>query len=136
MSTTTISPDAGVRTGRRGFTSNAQTGGYAPERSLAQRMSALDHANEIRIGNAQLRREIRALSKPDAYRRVADLLECPEGYVESMPIGRLLNSIERVGARKVDRILMVACVRSSDRRVGALTDRQRSILAVVLRDAA
>jgi hypothetical protein len=107
--------------------------GPPPERTVEQRRSALAHATDIRIGNAQLRRDVRALAKPDAFRRVADLLEHPDGHVGSMPVGRLLGSIERVGLVKVERLLTLAGVRSSGRRVDGLSDRQRKLLASTLR---
>src|SRR6185437_7580104 len=113
MSATTVRPIAGT------------TYGPTPPRTVEQRKDALRKANAIRVGNAQLRKDLRALPKPDALRRVADLLEHPEGYVESMPIGRLLLAVERIGVAKVGKLLTLAGIRSADKRVGGLTQRQR-----------
>lgn len=97
-----------------------------------QRTDALVRANEVRIANAALRRELSGMSHEQGCRRVAELLEDPTGPVLTFPVGRLLTSITRVGEDGMVRYLRTAEIFSTTKRVGALTVRQRTRLAVLL----
>lgn len=106
----------------------------APYGTRMQKRGALEKANATRIGNARFRDETRLLPAVEAARRIAEVLESPEGCVCAMPMGRLLMSIERVGHQRAQRWLTLAGVRSMDRRVDELTDRQRALIATILRE--
>jgi hypothetical protein len=100
---------------------------------LDQRHMALEIANRRRMSMATQRREIGAMSRLDGRDRVASLLVDPSLEIVAMPVGRLLLSIHRVGVKKVGWWLNLAEIRSADRRVGELTDRQRLSLVDILR---
>lgn len=99
----------------------------APERSLAQRMSALQHANEIRIYRAELKRDLKA-------GRVSALtvLAAPDDNLSSMKVFALLLAVPKVGRVKANRWLGTMRV-SPSKTVGGLSERQRSELLQMLR---
>lgn len=101
-----------------------------------QRMDALAAANEIRLGIARVRAEVFALEQPAGCEEVAGLLENPDETVSAMKIGTLLLSVRKFGRQRVGRLLSMAEVRSMDRRVRDLSERQRRVLAGLLRDRA
>lgn len=86
-----------------------------------QYMSALERANIIRIQGAAVRRDlsagkitlIAALEHPDAAR---------------IPVGRMLESVRRVGRQKAGVWMQVAGIGSHLKRCGELTERQRVLL--------
>ncbi len=98
-----------------------------------QRLDALQHANHVRTANSRLRTDIRGRSQPDGMLYVADLLTNPVGAVQSMPVGRLLATIRHFGVVRATQVCTYAGVVSMDRRVGQLTERQRDMVAGVLR---
>lgn len=100
-----------------------------------QRFDALRRANEIRSANALVRQHAKGLSKMEGSVFVAGLLEDPTETVLSMPVGRLLLSVRRVGVKRVHSWLSLVGVRSLDRHVGDLSVRQREALADELRGA-
>lgn len=101
---------------------------------LDQKMGALALANEIRMSNARLRRDIGALSYSEGCERVADLLASPVGPVASLPIARLLKCINRVGDDGMIKFVRHAGIFSTTKRVRALTVRQRQALIWALRN--
>jgi hypothetical protein len=107
-----------------------------PVRSLEQRREALLKANAIRVGMSVVKRDIGKLSRVDGQVRAAELLENPTPLVMSMQVGHLVASIERVGYTKMLRLVTLVGIRSSDRHVGELSERQRYALAALLRTRA
>lgn len=95
------------------------TASAAPERSLAQRMDALDRANEIRMRRAQLKRDLKA-----GRERIHDLVLDPPDYVETAKLHDLLLAVPKYGRVKVNKIL-VRCRISPSKSVGGLSERQR-----------
>lgn len=97
------------------------------ERTMEQRLLALGRANEIRLGRAKVRREIgtRRLS-------AADVLLDPPECVLSMPIFELLMAQHRYGRSRSSGLLRRVRI-SEGRLIGALTDRERRLLAEALR---
>src|ERR687889_1091780 len=99
----------------------------APERSLIQRMDALQRANEIRTRRAQLKRDLKA-------GRVSIhtlLLEPPE-YLETAKVFDMLLAVPKYGRVKANKILQT-CRISPSKTIGGLSDRQRSELVSLLR---
>lgn len=107
-----------------------------PERSREQRMEALRVANAVRFGMRDVKRTVGAMATDDGLREIADRLERADAAVMPMPIGDLLGAPRRVGRVRVCRWLDVAGVRSADRRVRDLSERQRLLLARMLREPA
>lgn len=108
----------------------------AVEARQAQSLSALARANEIRCANAETKRMIRALASGDGRELVADILEdpgLPSLPISSLPVGRLLATVNRLGSAKTLRLLRHANINSWDRKVRDLTVRQRADLARRLR---
>ncbi len=92
-----------------------------------QHMSALDHANRVRLARAALKRRV-AAGKVS----VADVvMDCP-WEVESMSISNLLMSQKRWGHARARRLLLMIAI-PENKRIGTLTDRQRMVIAEMLR---
>jgi hypothetical protein len=102
-----------------------------------QQTQALVWANEVRVAVAQLRHEISDLPQLEAKALVAGLLEDfdSDEVAEKMRIGAMLISIHGIGVGTVGTWLASAGVRSVDRRVRDLSERQRSVLARLLRQS-
>jgi hypothetical protein len=98
----------------------------APTRSLAQRMAALERANEIRMFRARMKREIGA-----GRRSVHVVLAAPVAEVETMKVFDLLMAMPKVGRVKANRLLTRAHV-SPSKTLGGLTTRQRTELLSML----
>jgi hypothetical protein len=88
-----------------------------------QRLQALERANEIRLARAELKRRI-------AYGTVsvAEVILEPPSEANSWAIGELLLSQRRWGNTRCRKFLMRNQI-SETKQVGALTDRQRRVLA-------
>lgn len=113
----------------------------------AQAMEALAKANEIRIGGAAIRRELKALERVDSLTRAAEYLRDPDDVVRRMRVGHFLCGIRLVRASTMRRLLRSAALPTSaeDSVIGPvewdshrrpLTERQRLSLAVVLESIA
>ena len=99
--------------------------------TVPQWQTALDNANEIRLGNAQLRAELKALPREDSLRRAAHVALTLEGNSQSMKIESFLKAIRGVGVQKIKSILVeIQCF--TPKRLGDLSERQRVLLAEVL----
>jgi hypothetical protein len=97
-----------------------------PERSVRQRMEALQHANEVRLTRAEWKREVKRAPSRDTV--LLPLLEADEdGWspFDTMRIGDYLRSIPKVGMVKVGRVLRWAGI-SPAKTLGGLTTRQRA----------
>lgn len=99
----------------------------APERSLVQRMEALQRANEIRTRRAQLKRDLRA-GRANVHRL---LLEPPD-WVETAKVFDMLLAVPKYGRVKVNKILQ-QCRISPSKTIGGLSERQRTELVSLLR---
>ena len=99
----------------------------APERSLVQRMDALQRANEIRTRRAQLKRDLKA-----GRLSIHDLLLTPPEYVETAKVFDMLLAVPKYGRVKVNKIL-ANCRISPSKTIGGLSERQRNELVSLLR---
>jgi hypothetical protein len=98
----------------------------APERSLAQCLSALDRANDIRIWRAERKRDIKA----GRLTSIELLVACPEPLA-SMKVIDLLLATPKIGRVKANQMLY-KCVISPSKTVGGLSPRQRAALAALI----
>ena len=99
----------------------------APERSLVQRMEALQRANEIRTRRAALKRDLKA-GRSSIH---VLLLEPPE-YIETAKVFDMLLAVPKYGRVKVNKVLQV-CRISPSKTIGGLSERQRAELISMLR---
>ncbi len=99
----------------------------APERSLVQRMDALQRANEIRTRRAQLKRDLKG-----GRVSIHDLLADPPDYLETAKVFDMLLAVPKYGRVKVNKILL-QCRISPSKTIGGLSERQRTELVSLLR---
>ena len=99
----------------------------APERSLVQRMEALQRANEIRTKRAALKCDLKA-GRSSIH---VLLLEPPE-YIETAKVFDMLLAVPKYGRVKVNKVLQV-CRISPSKTIGGLSERQRAELISMLR---
>ena len=99
----------------------------APERSLVQRMEALERANEIRTRRAQLKRDLKAGKS-----KVETLLLDPPDYVLSAKAFDMILAVPKYGRVKANKIL-TQCRISPSKTIGGLSERQRAELVSQLR---
>jgi hypothetical protein len=92
----------------------------------AQRMSALEQANRVRLARAQLKRRI-ADGRTSAAQVVVEL----PSEAKNWSVGELLISQRRWGSIRA-RKLLVGLHISEKRAIGDLTERQRRVLAALL----
>ncbi len=91
-----------------------------------QRMQALERANAVRLKRAELKRQI-ADGQVSAANVILDL----PWEASSWPVGELLTSQRRWGSIRAHKLLAGLHI-SETRPVGALTERQRRVLAAQL----
>jgi len=104
-----------------------EVGVKVPARSLDQRLSALQRANEIRLGRSQLKKELAAGSC-----RIDDLLaETPE-LARGAKVYDLLLAVPKLGRVRVSKLLR-GCRISEAKTLGGLSERQRAELIASLR---
>ena len=99
----------------------------APERSLVQRMDALQRANDIRSRRAQLKRDLKAGRQP-----IHELLLDPPDYLQTAKVFDLLLAVPKYGRVKGNKILS-HCRISPSKTLGGLSERQRGELVVLMR---
>ena len=97
-----------------------------PERSLDQRIDALNRANEIRTLRAQLKRDLKAGTAS-----IQALLLDPPAYLQTAKVLEILLALPKIGKVKATKILD-SCRVSPSKTIGGLTDRQRAELAARL----
>ncbi|MEA2346988.1 MAG: hypothetical protein QOG62_775 [Thermoleophilaceae bacterium] len=107
--------------------SPAKAPGIAPERSLTQRMDALQRANDVRTRRAQLKRDLRS-----GRTQVHGLLLDPPEYLQTAKVFDLMLAVPKYGRVKVNRIL-TQCRISPSKTIGGLSQRQRDELVSYLR---
>ena|ERR671935_349781 len=108
-------------------TNTAMKHSAAPERSLMQRMDALQRANEIRTRRAQLKRDLKA-----GRVSIHSLLKNPPDFVETAKVFDMLLAVPKYGRVKVNKILQ-QCRISPSKTIGGLSERQRTELVSLLR---
>ena len=99
----------------------------APARSLEQRLFALQRANEIRLGRAQLKKELAA-----GRCRIDDLLVETPALARDAKVYDLLLAVPKLGRARVSKLLR-HCRISEAKTLGGLSERQRAELIVALR---
>lgn len=99
----------------------------APERSLVQRMDALQRANQIRTRRAQLKRDLKG-----GRTKIHDLLLDPPDYLETAKVFDMLLAVPKYGRVKANKVL-VQCRISPSKTIGGLSERQRTELVSMLR---
>ena len=99
----------------------------APERSLNQRMDALQRANEIRTRRAQLKRDLKA-----GRVSIHTLLMEPPEFVETAKVFDMLLAVPKYGRVKANNVLST-CRISPSKTIGGLSERQRNELVSLLR---
>lgn len=103
-----------------------RSGSLTPKRSLEQRMSALQHANEIRTARANLKKELRS-----GQTSILDLLQSPPEYILTAKLFDLLLAVPKYGQVKAYRILNRSRI-SPTKTIGGLSERQRKeIIALI-----
>lgn len=88
--------------------------------SMPQHMEALDKANRVRLGRAQVRRDLVARKIT-----LADVLAHPD--VQSARLGYVLSWQWRWGGKRVKNLLSALRI-SETRKVDELTDRQKGLV--------
>jgi hypothetical protein len=104
-----------------------QSSNAAPERSLDQRMEALQRANDIRSKRAQLKRDLKGNKV-----KIQTLLMDPPEYVQTAKVIDMLMAVPKYGRVKTNRILN-QCRISPSKTIGGLSERQRAELVAQLR---
>src|SRR5215469_12275716 len=99
----------------------------APERSLNQRMEALQRANDVRSARAKLKRDLKAGRQP-----IHELLLDPPEYLETAKVFDVLLAVPKYGRVKVNKIL-TTCRISPSKTIGGMSERQRGELVELLR---
>src|ERR1700742_4662716 len=99
----------------------------APERSLTQRLDALERANEVRTKRAQLKRDLKG-----GRESIHTLLLNPPEFVETAKVFDMLLAVPKYGRVKVNKVL-VQCRISPSKTIGGLSQRQRTELVSMLR---
>jgi hypothetical protein len=99
----------------------------APERSLHQRMDALQRANEIRTRRATLKRDLKG-----GRVSIHTLLLDPPEYLQTAKVFDMLLAVPKYGRVKVNKVLQ-QCRISPSKTIGGLSQRQRSELVSLLR---
>lgn len=95
----------------------------APDRSLRQRMDALQRANDVRTRRAQLKRDLKA-GRVD----VVDVLRRPPEFAETMKVFDLLLAAPKWGRVKVKKTLVTVRL-SPSKTLAGMSERQRTELA-------
>jgi hypothetical protein len=99
----------------------------APERSITQRMEALERANEIRTKRAQLKRDLKA-----GHASIYAAADGPARLIETAKVFDMLLAVPKFGRVKVNKVLRL-CGISASKTVGGLSERQRAELISMLR---
>lgn len=101
----------------------------APDRTLEQRMTALQGANHIRSYRAQVKRDLKA-----GRRALVDVLELrhvDERLMATMKVRDVLLAAPKIGPTKANKVLNQALI-SPSKTLAGMTARQRAELVVRL----
>jgi hypothetical protein len=99
----------------------------APDRSLTQRLDALQEANRIRFARANLKRDLKSGRKS-----IQDIILNPPEYVMTMKVFDLALACPKYGRVKVNKIF-TKCRISPSKTIGGLSSRQRGEMISMLR---
>jgi hypothetical protein len=88
-----------------------------------QRLQALERANEIRLARAELKRQL-----ADGELSAAEVILAPPSAAMSWAVGELLMSQRRWGSTRCRKFLLRNQI-AENKPIGALTERQRRVLA-------
>ncbi len=99
----------------------------APERSLTQRLDALQRANVVRTERAQLKRDLKS-----GRTNIKAVLENPPACVLTAKVFDVLLAVPKYGRVKASKALG-DCRVSPSKTIGGLTPRQREDLVRKLR---
>ncbi|MCX6371794.1 MAG: integration host factor, actinobacterial type [Actinobacteria bacterium] len=94
----------------------------APERSLDQRMDALERANQVRSRRAALKADLK-----HGKATIRDVLVAPPDFLLTAKVVDLLMAAPKCGRVKSARI-MEQCRISPSKTIGGLSERQRAEL--------
>jgi hypothetical protein len=108
-------------------TNSATKHAAAPDRTLNQRMDALQRANEIRTRRAQLKRDLKA-----GRASIHMLLATPPDFLATAKVFDMLLAVPKYGRVKANKILQ-QCRISPSKTIGGLSERQRNELVSLLR---
>lgn len=98
-----------------------------PERSLNQRMDALQRANQVRSQRASLKRDLKS-----GRQSIDRLLLDPPEWLETAKVIDMLLAVPKYGRVRAGKILQ-QCRISASKTIGGLTPRQRTELVQSLR---
>lgn len=104
-----------------------QKSAVAPERTLNQRMDALEKANVIRSQRAKLKKDLKS-----GRTSIHSLLQDPPDYLETAKVVDMLLAVPKYGRVKAHRVLQ-SCRISPSKTIGGLSERQRTELVSLLR---
>lgn len=104
----------------------------APDRSLVQRMEALQKGNDIRIRRANFKKQMKKTSRADNFERTITIIIEPPEFMETMKVYDLLMATRTFGKIKTLKYLR-ACEISPSKTLGGMTQRQRTTLVRGLR---
>jgi hypothetical protein len=107
-------------------TNTATKHSAAPERSLTQRLDALDKANVVRSRRAQLKRDLKS-----GRASIHTLLLEPPEYIHTAKVFDMLLAVPKYGRVKVNKVL-TQCRISPSKTIGGLSQRQRDELVKLL----
>ncbi len=97
-----------------------------PERSLDQRIDALNRANDVRARRAQLKRDLKVGTAS-----IEALLLDPPAYLQTAKVFDMLLALPKIGRVKASKTLD-SCRVSPSKTFGGLSERQRAELAARL----
>lgn len=98
----------------------------APERSLLQRRTALEKANDVRARRAQLKRDLKG-GRVNGLK----LLDDPPTWLETMKAIDFLQALPKIGRVKAMNHLN-KCKMSPAKTIGGMSNRQRKELRTAL----
>ncbi len=99
----------------------------APERSLTQRLDALQRANAVRTRRAKLKKDLKG-----GRASIHALLQDPPDYVKTAKVVDMLLAVPKYGRVKAGKVLQ-QCRISPSKTIGGLSERQRAELVSLLR---
>ena len=99
----------------------------APERSLTQRLDALQRANDVRTKRAQLKKDLKG-----GRCSIHELLLRPPSFIETAKVIDMLLAVPKYGRVKAGKVLQ-QCRISPSKTIGGLSQRQRTELVSMLR---
>lgn len=97
-----------------------------------QRMAALAKGNEIRLARAAERRRLKAMPREESRREVAALIAEPTEMWFTASLDYVLRMAARTGPAQISKWLRSTGL-SPTKTLGSMTERQRRVLAGVVR---